>query len=85
MILCETIVYSIDNVRTMISTVNFQFALMKKNTIPILILFCLLAGGCSKKGASMPKHRKRKHCDCPYFSQAVTSDSLPQTSVVWPS
>lgn len=42
----------------------------KRYTIYILFaLVCLLASGCSKKGAAMPKHRKRKHCDCPYFSQ----------------
>lgn len=58
---------------------------MKKTVIPIIILLCLVAGGCSKKGAAMPKHRKRKHCDCPYFSQLRTECFTTPTDVVWQS
>ena len=32
-----------------------------------LFLLSLLAS-CSDKGVHMPKHRKRRHCDCPTFS-----------------
>lgn len=43
----------------------------------MLALVCMLASACSKKGSAMPKHRKRKHCDCPYFSQVMTpADSV---------
>lgn len=41
----------------------------------MLALVCLLVAGCSKKGAAMPKHRKRKHCDCPYFSVNPAPDT----------
>ena len=44
----------------------------KRYAIYVMVaLVCLMASGCSKKGAAMPKHRKRKHCDCPYFSQEL--------------
>ena len=47
----------------------------------VLILFCLLVlgmsvAGCSKKGAVMPKHRKRTHCDCPYFSSVTEVEEV---------
>lgn len=32
-----------------------------------LFLLSLLAS-CSDKGVHMPKHRKRRHCDCPTFA-----------------
>ena len=32
-----------------------------------LFLLSLLAS-CSDKGVRMPKHRKRRHCDCPTFT-----------------
>lgn len=32
----------------------------------VFLLACLTA--CSDKGVHMPKHRKRRHCDCPTFS-----------------
>ena len=32
-----------------------------------LLLFAFLAA-CSSKGVHMPKHRKRRHCDCPTFA-----------------
>lgn len=42
----------------------------------LLSVFVLaLVSGCSSKGVHMPKHRKRRHCDCPTFSQAVTLPS----------
>ncbi|MBO4752538.1 MAG: hypothetical protein J5526_07325 [Bacteroidales bacterium] len=47
----------------------------------MLALVCLLASGCSKKGSAMPKHRKRKHCDCPYFSQNTIQEV--QDAVIW--
>ena len=47
----------------------------------VLALVCLIVSGCSKKGNAMPKHRKRKHCDCPYFSQNTTQEV--QDAVIW--
>ncbi|MBR6992023.1 MAG: hypothetical protein IKH97_07365 [Bacteroidales bacterium] len=38
-----------------------------------LLLFAFFAA-CSSKGVHMPKHRKRRHCDCPTFA----SISSPQ-------
>ena len=43
---------------------------MKRRHIARLLtgLFLLsLAASCSDKGVRMPKHRKRRHCDCPTF------------------
>jgi hypothetical protein len=35
----------------------------------LAILLLAFAAGCSSKGVHMPKHRKRRHCDCPTFSE----------------
>lgn len=36
----------------------------------ILAAFLLMfAAGCSNKGIHMPKHRKRRHCNCPTFAE----------------
>ena len=32
------------------------------------MLLAFAAGCSSSKGAHMPKHRKRRHCNCPTFS-----------------
>ena len=45
-----------------------------------LFLLSLLAA-CSDKGVRMPKHRKRRHCDCPTFTLSPQS-SLPPA---WPT
>ena len=37
-----------------------------------LMLLTALAA-CSNQGVRMPKHRKRRHCDCPTFSETYTS------------
>lgn len=34
----------------------------------LLLSAALLLGGCSRRGAHMPRHRKSRHCDCPSFS-----------------
>ena len=47
----------------------------------MLALACLIVSGCSKKGSAMPKHRKRKHCDCPYFSYQI--NDTPQNAAQW--
>ncbi|MCR4811913.1 MAG: hypothetical protein K5867_04880 [Bacteroidales bacterium] len=47
----------------------------------MLALVCLIVSGCSKKGSAMPKHRKRKHCDCPYFSYQI--NDTPQNAAQW--
>lgn len=36
-------------------------------TILALLMLSFLTG-CSSKGVHMPKHRKRRNCDCPTFS-----------------
>lgn len=36
----------------------------------------LLAAGCSNKGIHMPKHRKRRHCNCPTFSESLPRDTI---------
>lgn len=36
----------------------------------------MLAVGCSNKGIHMPKHRKRRHCNCPTFSQSLPPDTI---------
>lgn len=36
-----------------------------------LLLLSFLAS-CSNKGVHMPKHRKRRHCDCPTFAYSTT-------------
>ena len=42
-----------------------------RNTALLLLGALLLsfAAGCSSRGVHMPKHRKRRHCDCPTFSE----------------
>ena len=44
-----------------------------------LLLFAFLAA-CSSKGVHMPKHRKRRHCDCPTFSEAKSANPMPGTT-----
>ena len=39
-------------------------------TLMSLLLLSFLAS-CSSKGVHMPKHRKRRNCDCPTFSQSL--------------
>ena len=39
-----------------------------------LFLLSLMAS-CSDKGVHMPKHRKRRHCDCPTFALGVRASS----------
>lgn len=41
----------------------------------VLVLAGLLTS-CSDKGVHMPKHRKRRHCDCPTFSLATPPSTL---------
>ena len=45
-----------------------------------LFLLSLLAS-CSDKGVRMPKHRKRRHCDCPTFTISPQSSIPP----AWPT
>lgn len=43
-----------------------------KRNIGLLLLALMLTAfvaGCSSKGVRMPKHRKRRHCDCPTFAE----------------
>ena len=49
--------------------------------LALLALFLLaFAAGCSDKGVHMPKHRKRRHCDCPTFAAVPTSQPTPPTT-----
>ena len=45
-------------------------------TLLTLLLLSFLAS-CSDKGVHMPKHRKRRHCDCPTFT--YTAPQLSST------
>lgn len=50
--------------------------------LTLLVLFLLaVAAGCSDKGVHMPKHRKRRHCDCPTFSH-LTPPPTDEDSLV---
>lgn len=40
----------------------------------LAVLLLSFLASCSNKGVHMPKHRKRRHCDCPTFAQ-----NLPAT------
>lgn len=42
----------------------------RRNLSYTLLTLLLLAffAACSDKGVHMPKHRKRRHCDCPTFA-----------------
>ena len=45
-----------------------------------LLTLALLMGlmcGCSPRGAHMPKHRKKHHCNCPAVSRATTDTAAP--------
>ncbi len=42
----------------------------------LAILLLAFAAGCSSKGVHMPKHRKRRHCDCPTFTETQTVQPL---------
>ncbi|MCQ2294748.1 MAG: hypothetical protein MJZ67_03745 [Bacteroidales bacterium] len=49
-----------------------------RRNIVLLFLASLLAvaaAGCSNKGIHMPKHRKRRHCNCPTFTENISSPS----------
>jgi len=37
----------------------------------LLVLLAAAAAGCSRRGVHMPKHRKRRHCDCPTFAMTA--------------
>lgn len=53
-----------------------------KNTIGNLLLVLILmalCASCSNKGVQMPKHRMRRHCNCPTFSQVSIIYSDAQT------
>jgi hypothetical protein len=41
----------------------------------LAILLLAFAAGCSSKGVHMPKHRKRRHCDCPTFAEHYSQPS----------
>lgn len=45
----------------------------------LLLMLTALCASCSNKGVSMPKHRMRRHCNCPTFSQAHISYQAPLT------
>ena len=47
-----------------------------------LFLLSLLAS-CSDKGVHMPKHRKRRHCDCPTFS--INQNENQNLKPAWPT
>ena len=48
-------------------------------TLLTLLLLAFLAA-CSNKGVHMPKHRKRRHCDCPTFASAPAPQPAPPTT-----
>lgn len=48
----------------------------------LALLLIPLACSCSKKGAVMPKHRKRTHCDCPHFGIAQPPQQ-PDDTAQW--
>ena len=53
-----------------------------KKPIAILLLTLMLTtlcASCSNKGVQMPKHRMRRHCNCPTFSQVSIIYSDAQT------
>lgn len=47
----------------------------RRNILLALLAMMLLTtlAACSNKGVRMPKHRKRRHCDCPTFTETYTS------------
>ena len=51
----------------------------------VLTIVFVLAGmmaSCSPKGVHMPKHRKRRNCNCPTFSMS-THPTLPNNLTVY--
>ena len=46
----------------------------------LAILLLLFAAGCSSKGVHMPKHRKRRHCDCPTFATTPSPQPTPPST-----
>ena len=55
-----------------------------RNILLVLLAIMLLAtlAACSSKGVHMPKHRKRRNCDCPTFSESRTYNIEPETKNV---
>lgn len=53
----------------------------RRNLSLAMLTLLLLAffAACSSKGVHMPKHRKRRHCDCPTFA-VVPSHPTPLTT-----
>ena len=57
----------------------------RRNISLSLLSLLLLAfvAGCSSKGVHMPKHRKRRHCDCPTFATIPSPQpTLPTATYV---
>ena len=50
-------------------------------TLLTLLLLAFLAA-CSNKGVHMPKHRKRRHCDCPTFSYTAPQHPTPEDGTI---
>lgn len=50
-------------------------------TLLTLLLLAFLAA-CSNKGVHMPKHRKRRHCDCPTFAYTAPQHPTPEDGTI---
>ncbi len=49
-------------------------------TLLAVLLLAFLAG-CSSKGVHMPKHRKRRKCDCPTFAAVPAPQPTSPTTM----
>ena len=50
-----------------------------KTTVLLLLLFSIIATGCSRKGVHMPKHRKHRKCNCPTFAETRPAETNGDT------
>jgi len=54
-----------------IISLNNPIALLRLRTLLASLVLAGLLASCSSKGVHMPKHRKRRNCDCPTFSLTI--------------
>ena len=47
----------------------------------LALLLLAFLSACSSKGVHMPKHRKRRHCDCPTFTIVLPPQPTSVTAI----
>lgn len=56
---------------------------LRHTPIVLMLMALLLLCSCSNKGAHMPKHRKKRHCNCPTFSMNRWDNRVDKNTLVY--